>query len=885
MKPDKPPSGGDFEDTESIAIDFATLLTEDVSTSGSFYVKGVQTSSLGKLLQALPIPALLIDQTHCIIFANEACGRMSPSYEKVLAAPITAICPDPATAKEIQLVTEEVFSTRKPRAYQAALGIENKRIWGRMFFRSLRMADQRLILILIEDLTLEKKQLLLSQKHQEALRKEIRERKRVEKEMRDSETLLRSILSTSPVGIGLSEDRVMEWANEAWVEMFGFENESEFVGQTTRMIYSSDAEYDRVGKILYESLRTGAVTDTDATFRRKDGSHFEGHIRMKALGTPDRPKATVAAISDISERKRAEQSLKESEERYRAVVQDQTELICRLSAEWKFTFVNSAFCRYFDVEEKELIGRSLLPLLPGKSRQEIQNHLASLSYQHPVSTYEIQVPTSRRERRWLKWTSRALFGDNGERLGFQFVGQDTTARKRVEEALRQSERRFRAIFEGSEDYIFLKDRSLTYIDVNPAAERFLGLPVSEIIGSTYEDLFSPEDASYLTDVDARVLNGETIQEEHTIRINDVPAVLLEMRVPLRDDSGEIIGIFTIARDITDRKRVGVPLESAGEYPSKAMQSTLFQAKIAAKRASTILLTGESGSGKDYLAQYIHSHSDRANGPFFSVNCAAIAPELAESELFGHEKGAFTGAVVRKRGLLELAEGGTLLLNEIGELSLALQSKLLSFLDTRTFTRVGGEKEVSVNARLIAATNRNLQQEVQQGHFRHDLFYRINVMSIEVPPLRERREDIPILVAELVARLCRELQLHKPVIDAPTLNVLAEYDWPGNVRELCNVLERGLILSDGKSLDLSFLKLKGRGQTWSADESLTTCLPSSSTLQEAIDEVAKKWCMEALRQAGGNKTTAARILRISRDTLYRYLKKLGIEDADGLAPED
>ena len=235
-----------------------------------------------------------------------------------------------------------------------------------------------------------------------------------------------------------------------------------------------------------------------------------------------------------------------------------------------------------------------------------------------------------------------------------------------------------------------------------------------------------------------------------------------------------------------------------EYASKAMRSTLKSAILAGKSATTILLTGESGSGKDYLARYIHDHSDRASGPYFSVNCAAISEGLAESELFGYERGSFTGAVGRKRGLLELAEGGTLLLNEIGELSLPLQSKLLTFLDARKFTRVGGEKEITVNARLIAATNRDLEKEVEEGRFRKDLFYRLNVFSIAAPPLRERREDIPILVQEILAKLRIEMNIDgAPTIDASLMRTFKNYDWPGNVRELHNVLERALIHSQGK----------------------------------------------------------------------------------------
>ena len=325
-------------------------------------------------------------------------------------------------------------------------------------------------------------------------------------------------------------------------------------------------------------------------------------------------------------------------------------------------------------------------------------------------------------------------------------------RHQSEDALRQSERRFKTIFEKTEACICLKDRSLRYIDVNPAFETLAGLPASEIIGKRHEDVFGNEAAELVRDADSRVLKGETIEDEHSKTVRGARMTYLATRVPLCEGPDEIVGILTLLQDVTDRKSIEVSPAMAEEYPSKAMRNTVNQVRIAAKSYSTILLTGESGSGKDYLAQYIHNHSDRAGGPFFSVNCAAIAQQLAESELFGHEKGSFTGAVARKRGILELAEGGTLLLNEIGELPLPLQAKLLTFMDTKKFPRVGGEKEISVNARLIAATNRDLKKEVDAGRFREDLFYRINVMSISVPPLRERMEDIPILVTEILAKL-------------------------------------------------------------------------------------------------------------------------------------
>ena len=189
-----------------------------------------------------------------------------------------------------------------------------------------------------------------------------------------------------------------------------------------------------------------------------------------------------------------------------------------------------------------------------------------------------------------------------------------------------------------------------------------------------------------------------------------------------------------------------------------MRASLARASVAANSDLIVLIEGESGSGKDYLARYIHNNSKRSGGPFYAINCAAITQDLAESELFGHEAGAYTGAIRRKRGLVELAEGGTLLLNEIGELSLPIQAKLLTFLDTFSFTRVGGERSVTVNVRIMAATNRDLSQAVSRGEFRRDLFFRLNVYGIRVPPLRERLADIPVLTRQIVGQLARELRL-------------------------------------------------------------------------------------------------------------------------------
>ena len=460
-------------------------------------------------------------------------------------------------------------------------------------------------------------------------------------------------------------------------------------------------------------------------------------------------------------------------------------------------------------------------------------------------------------------------------------------------ALRESEERFRAIFETTEDCIFIKDHTLRYSHVNPAMERLFERPASELIGRTEREIFGDGISSVIQDVDIRVLNGELVEGEQTRLVNGTPVTFSEIRMPMADSSGSIIGLCGIARNVTDRKLASArPAPPDSGYRSKAVCDTLAALAQAIQSNSIVLLTGESGSGKDYFARYIHDNSKRASGPFFAINCAAVSPELAESELFGHEAGSFTGAGRRKKGLLELAEGGTLLLNEIGELSLRLQAKLLTFLDSRTFTRVGGEKSVTVNARLIAATNRDLEKEVEEGTFRLDLFYRLNVFRVRVPPLRERIEDIPTLVDSLLSELKAVLQLQAiPEIGASAMGLLQRYHWPGNVRELRNVLERSLILSGeggplkvelpGAVLQPQDLTDPNRGATDNPEEDWlwATGFPPAVPLGDLARDLKQAIIEEALKRSGGKKVDAAELLGITRSALKRQMQTLGFGGAD------
>jgi two-component system, NtrC family, response regulator AtoC len=540
--------------------------------------------------------------------------------------------------------------------------------------------------------------------------------------------------------------------------------------------------------------------------------------------------------------------------------------------------VNSAGATLLDKSIRYLVSSSLKNLVNANQVDTLVSHLGLVFSTGDPQACEIRLASA--QRRHIRMHSAMLPGREEMPICLAAIW-DITDQKNAEEALRKSEERFRAIAENSPDLIFVLDDTLKFTHVNPAVEKLLDTPASKMIGRTYADLVGPEKSERDKELDLRVLNGDVIEDEYGLHINGMDMVFLDTRMPVMSSDGKITGVLCIARDITDRRRWESKQKAEVDYPSNAMQKTLRMARMAAGTQSTILLLGESGSGKDHLAKFIHSHSNRSAGPYYAVNCAAISKELAESELFGHEKGAFTGAHGRKRGLLELAEGGTILLNEIGELPLTLQAKLLTFLDTRKFNRVGGEKEISVNARLIAATNRNLAEEVESGSFRKDLYYRLNVVSIVVPPLRERREDIPLLVQEFLVRIHIDLQLTTaPKIDPPAMNKLINYGWPGNVRELRNVLERSLMLSSDDKIHLHGLESMPEEQTDPAWRFITE-FPEGRNLNDITKNLKRAVITEALRRSNGSRQGAAKLMGISRYSLKHYMRSLdlGQEDED------
>ncbi len=302
--------------------------------------------------------------------------------------------------------------------------------------------------------------------------------------------------------------------------------------------------------------------------------------------------------------------------------------------------------------------------------------------------------------------------------------------------------------------------------------------------------------------------------------------------------------------------------------SPALVELRRQILLAAPTDSRVLITGPNGAGKEVVARLLHLHSRRARAPFVAVNCAAIPGELIESELFGHLKGAFTGAVENKRGKFELADGGTLFLDEIGDMSLLTQAKVLRVLQESRFTRIGGSQEVRVDVRVIAATNKDLEEEIGAGHFRQDLLFRLNVIPLRVPGLDQRREDVPLLVEEFMRQFARRTGIKPKRFSPEAVEILQAHAWPGNVREVRNVVERLMIMVTAEEITPALLDLRPGAVRTRASDGFTT-------LRQARDQFEREYVERVVEACGGNMSRAARVLGLERSHLYRKLRALGL----------
>jgi formate hydrogenlyase transcriptional activator len=466
---------------------------------------------------------------------------------------------------------------------------------------------------------------------------------------------------------------------------------------------------------------------------------------------------------------------------------------------------------------------------------------------------------------------------------------DIEDRKIGEKKLLEDERELRRITDAIPQTIVVLDAKGHPLYANQAMLDYTGVTMEDVVTSDYRaSIFHPEDLERVREErQAGLARGLPFEiEQRALRKDGQYRWLLLHYKPFRDEQGRLVRWYATGTDIDDRKRAedrtrnenlalreDIVRSSMFEEivgSSEPLRQVLVQVSKVAPTDSTVLVLGETGTGKELIARAIHNRSKRSNRAFIRVNCAAIPPSLIASELFGHEKGSFTGATQRRLGRFELADGGTIFLDEVGDLPVETQVALLRVLQEREFERVGGSQTVSVDVRVIAATNRDLTSAVPEGKFRQDLFYRLNVFPIRLPALRERISDISLLVGYLIDRYAQKAGKKIRSIDTKTMELFHGYDWPGNIRELQNVVERAVILSEG--------------ETFFVDESwLTRAIPnlaaaSSALLSTELAEREKAMIENALRETEGlisGPTGAAAKLGIPRQTLESKIRKLGI----------
>ena len=629
--------------------------------------------------------------------------------------------------------------------------------------------------------------------------------------------------------------------------------------------------------------------------RRKDGTEFPVDIMLSPVETPA-GRFVLSVLRDITERKKAEEALRVSEQRFRTLVEGVRDYaIFMLDAQGRVSSWTASAERMKGYQAEEILGRHFSQFY---TQEDVERGKPSAHLEQAASHGRVEYEGWRLRkdgsRFWASVVLTAIRGPQSELLGFSKITRDFSDRRKVEEALRASEARFRSLFEFSPDAILATDAEGKIAEVNGQVERFFGYSRDELLGRPIELLiperFRPAHPGHRIEYSAHAKTRPMgVGLELYARRKDGTEFPVDIMLsPIETGTGKIV--LSVVRDLSEKKRAEEALERKerekqyleeeldlehnfeeiiGETPG--LKRVLKQVETVAATDVTVLILGETGTGKDLIARAIHHLSSRRAQTLVKLNCAAIPTGLLESELFGHEKGAFTGAISQKIGRLERAHQGTLFLDEIGDLPLEVQPKLLRALQEKEFERLGGTRTIPVNMRLVAATNRDLEKLVASREFRSDLYYRLRVFPITVPALRERRADIPRLARYFVDMHARRMGKQIESIPQDVVRALTKWDWPGNIRELENFIERAVLLTKGPTLRVPLAELQ-------APAAAEPPLKDDVTLETKEREHILRVLRETKGMIGGAKGAAAR-LGLKRTTLNSKLKKLGIERED------
>src|SRR6266516_11848 len=551
-------------------------------------------------------------------------------------------------------------------------------------------------------------------------------------------------------------------------------------------------------------------------------------------------------------------------------------------------FVNQRWCDYTGLSPEEVQRRGCKVIIHPEDLPKWLDEWRKLVASGAGGEIEARLRRHDGAYRWFLIRVEPLQDESGEIVRWYGTNTDIDDLKQTEEKLREDEREARRITDAIPQTIVVQGPDGSPIYANQAVLDYTGLTMEDVITSDFRArIFHPEDLERLREERrAALARGLPFEiEQRALRKDGQYRWFLIRYNPFRDEQGRLVRWYATGTDIDDRKRTedrvrneNVALredivrssmfeEIVGS--SAPLRRVLAQVEKVAPTVSTVLILGETGTGKELIARAIHSRSKRSGRAFIRVNCAAIPPPLVASELFGHERGAFTGALQRRLGRFESADGGTIFLDEVGDLPPETQVALLRVLQEREFERVGGSQTVQVDVRVLAATNADLSAAVTAGAFRQDLFYRLNVFPIRIPALRERVDDISLLVEYLIDRYAQAAGKKFRTIDKGTLELFQTYDWPGNVRELQNVIERAVILSDGETFSVDESRLQPESPRTAA-----TSVPLVANLVEREKVMIETALREAEGVVGGP-TGAAAKLGIPRQTLESKIKKLEI----------
>jgi formate hydrogenlyase transcriptional activator len=738
---------------------------------------------------------------------------------------------------------------------------------------------------------------------------DIEDRKRGEEDLRARELSWREIVDNIPGLVAtMGAMGEVEFLNRQTLEYFGKTNADLKNWALTDAVHPDDLP--RIIEARIKSIEQGRIYDIEHRCRRADGVYRWFQVRgLPVRDTENKITAWYLLLTDIDDRKRAEEKLRQSEEELRTIADTIRQFVVVLASDGttlyanKVSLENTGFALR-DLTDENLFTRAGMTRPASVPGEPAWNQVWRLAA-HPDDRERIQAERQEGfsrgigfemearllfktgQYRWQLFQYNPLKDESGQIIRWYCTATDIDDRKRAEQKLRQSEEELRTITDTIRQPIVVLAPDGTLLYANRVALDNSGLTMDEMKGTGYAArICHPDDVNRVVDErSAGLSKGIPFDSEMRLLFNNGQyRWQLVQYDPLKGESGKIIRWYVTATDINDQKNAEERLQNENLVlreeidrssmfeeivgSSKPMSHLLKKVEKVAPSDSTVLILGETGTGKELIARALHRRSKRASRAFVKVNCAAIPQSLIASELFGHEKGAFTGALQRRVGRFEAANAGTLFLDEIGELPMETQIALLRVLQEKEFERVGSNHPISVDVRVIAATNRDLPAAVAAGSFRQDLFYRLNVFPIEVPPLRERSEDIPLLVEYFVGRFAKDAGKNIRHISKHTLEQLQAYNWPGNIRELQNVVERAVILCETDTFLVDESWLESEPEESSQREGL-------SALEDREVEMIKAALAETHGRISGPAGAAAK-LGIPRQTLESKIRRLGID---------